>query len=66
MGTPNAEALLTGQLATALEELKTKSEEPLRITDIHAIKARSSRMRCGWRSELLGYEDLQTDPTVDM
>jgi len=46
MDCPGTEALLTGQLATALEELKTKSEEPLRVTDIHAIKAR-------WISKML-------------
>ena len=35
-------ALLSGQLVTALEELKTKAEEPLSVTDIHAIKAGTS------------------------
>lgn len=34
-----AEALLSGQLASALEELKTKSEGEISSTDIEAIKA---------------------------
>lgn len=39
------EALLSGQLTAALEELKIKSETPLSVTDIHAIKAGGARWR---------------------
>jgi len=38
------DALLSGQLTAALEELKIKSETPLSVTDIHAIKAKFKKL----------------------
>lgn len=38
------DALLSGQLNAALEELKIKSEPPLSVTDIHAIKAKFKKL----------------------
>ena len=54
------EALLSGQLNAALEELKIKSEPPLSVTDIHAIKAGGARWRKMGVDTLGGWSSIKS------